>query len=160
MERIGAETHPLLPEMMAYSPSEAASRSPPPGGTEGFLGNTCISSPPNRARPAPPLRLRASAYSGPAQGPSPASAGRGSQRSISAGISRSSGIFFKPQRSIILKGSSADSNKPIKTHCPSSFQQIRTTSRETLAASIFGYIFVVGCSDVRRCLDHWFVTVR
>jgi hypothetical protein len=48
--------------------------------------------------------------------------------SLSVGISRSSGIFFKPQKSIILKGFSADSNKPIKTHCPSSFQQIRTTS--------------------------------
>ena len=48
--------------------------------------------------------------------------------SLSVGILRSSGIFFKPQKSIILKGFSADSNKPIKTHCPSSFQQIRTTS--------------------------------
>jgi hypothetical protein len=48
--------------------------------------------------------------------------------SLSVGFSRSSGIFFKPQKSIILNGFSADSNKPIKTHCPSSFQQIRTTS--------------------------------
>jgi hypothetical protein len=47
--------------------------------------------------------------------------------SLSVGILRSSGIFFKPQKSIISNGFSADINKPIKTHCPSSFQQIRTT---------------------------------
>jgi hypothetical protein len=50
--------------------------------------------------------------------------------SFSVGISRSSGIFFKPQKSIILNGFSADSNKPIKTHCPLRFQQLRTTSFE------------------------------
>ena len=48
--------------------------------------------------------------------------------SLSAGISRRSGNFFKPQKCIILKESSAHSNKPIKSHCPSRFQQIGTTS--------------------------------
>ena len=43
-------------------------------------------------------------------------------------LKEATGIFFKPQKSIILKGFSADNNKPIKTHCPSSFQQIRTIS--------------------------------
>ena len=40
-----------------------------------------------------PPTLRNSPYSGPAQGPSPASAGRGSQRSIVAGFACRSGVF-------------------------------------------------------------------
>jgi hypothetical protein len=59
--------------------------------------------------------------------------------SLSVGISKSSGIFFKPQKSIILKRFSADSNKPIKTHCPSSFQQIRTTSGNRYPAYVDKY---------------------
>ena len=42
--------------------------------------------------------------------------------------SQGAAAFSRPQKSIILNGFSADSNKPTKTHCPLRFQLLRTTS--------------------------------